>query len=137
MFCRESVAQLREAYPQLQALGAQVLVVGNGRPEQAQAFRKEFEVPFELLVDPELAAYAAAGLKRGVGSTFHPRVVKNFFRSRGRGFRQGRVQGDPWQQGGTFAIAADGELVYQHVEQVGGEKAPAEELLAALHSQPL
>ena len=88
----------------IRAAGAELVVVGSGRPWHAKAFRDEHGLDFPLRVDPELAAYRAAGLRRGAWRTLGPRVLAHAARAFGRGFRQGAVQGDPWQQGGVFLV---------------------------------
>ena len=57
-----------------------------------------------LLVDPELRAYRAAGLRRGRVELLSPRLPLNAMRALRAGYRQTSVQGDPWQLGGVFVI---------------------------------
>ena len=65
----------------LKARGAELVVVGNGRPHHAADFVQERALDFPVLVDPELRAYAAAGLRRGLFATFSLETVKNAIRS--------------------------------------------------------
>ena len=53
----------------------------------------------------------------------------NFLHARQKGFKQGRTQGDPWQQGGSLVIAPGGEVLYHYVSATPGDHAPPEELL--------
>jgi peroxiredoxin len=132
MFCREQVAQLRDKAPAIRALGAEPAAVGNGKPHHAEAFQNEYKFDFPLLVDPELRAYAAAGLRRGVFKSFNFESIANAFRALGRGFRQGRTKGDPWQQGGTFVITPSGDVLFSHVSKVAGDHPDLEDVLTAL-----
>lgn len=132
MFCREQVAQLRGHLPRIRALGAELVVVGNGTPKQAAGFRKDQHIDFPLLVDPGLKAYEAAGLKRGLLTVLSPGVLARGFTTLRHGFTQGSTQGDPWQQGGAFVVAAGGEVRYAFVSDAAGHHPPPEELLAAL-----
>jgi peroxiredoxin len=134
MFCREQVAQLREALPAIRATGAELVVVGNGTPEHAKRFREDFGADFPLYVDPQLAAYRVAGLRRGVLQTLAPRVVGNALRAFSRGARQGAVMGDPWQLGGTFVVRTDGALAFQHVSREAGDHPRIEDVLRAVES---
>ncbi|MCB1054639.1 MAG: AhpC/TSA family protein, partial [Acidobacteria bacterium] len=104
--------QLRDIDPEIQARGAHLAVVGNGSPAQAARFQEERELPFELLTDPDLTAYAAAGLRRDKGSTFRLGVLKNAARALAGGNLQGSVQGDPWQQGGAFVFAPGDRVLF-------------------------
>jgi peroxiredoxin len=110
---------LREHVPSIQATGARLVVVGNGQPWQAQAFLDDHPVDAELLVDPKLEAYAAAGLRRSMASTMlNVKSLKHGRRAMKAGHRQGKIQGDPWQQGGAFIISPDHQV---HFAQVSGE----------------
>lgn len=104
-------AALREA-------GAQVVYVSTGAPGHAAAFRVEHGLTGAVLSDPPLAAFAAAGMARGLGALLRPRTVANAVRALRAGFRQRAVQGDPMQQGGVLVFGADG-AVLAHRRDVG------------------
>lgn len=110
------------------------MLVGSGTPGMAQAFRAEADIPSEvtLAVDPERKVYDALGLKRGVFRALSVRSVAGAARAWRAGFRQGKVQGDPWQNGGTFVVAPGGEVVFAHVSQRSGDHPGVEALLGAL-----
>ena len=125
---------MREFTQQFEELGARLVVVGNGQPHHAARFRDDFDLDFPLLVDPEMNAYRAAGLRRDLGSTFDRRLVKNSMRALKEGFRQKSVQGDPWQQGGAFVIDPDGEVLFSYISQVGGDHVDPQDLLETLRT---
>jgi len=132
MFCREQVAQLCDHLSEIRAKGAELVVVGNGQPFQARAFRDERKLDFPLLVDPGLKAYKAAGLKRGALLTLNPMTALRGVRAMKDGFRQGLMEGDPWQQGGAFVIGKDGGVRFAFVSSGAGVHAEPADLLAAL-----
>ena len=135
MFCREHVAQLRDANEAIESLGASVVIVGNGTPAEARTFCDEFAVPFPVFVDPERGAYEAAELRRGVRTALAPRSLRDGLRALRSGHRQSRIQGDTWQQGGVLVIVprdGGGELVYRHADSSGGDHAPLAAILTAL-----
>lgn len=134
MFCREQVAQLRGVVDDIRQRGAELHVIGSGSVEQAALFQRERELDVPLYVDPSLASYRAAGLRRDAGATLHPRILKNVARTLGGGFRQGRTRGDAWQQGGAFVIAPGGEVAFAQVSQVAGDHADPAEILRALET---
>ena len=136
MFCREQVAQLRDIVPQLRDRGAELVVVGNGSVEQAATFARERELDFPLLTDPGRRAHKTAGLLRNIVSTFNPFFVKAAGRAMMAGHRQGRVQGDPWQQGGAFVFAPGDEVLFAQVSKAAGDHADPADLLAALPAAP-
>lgn len=123
---------MRGEVPKIRELGGELVVVGNGQPMHATDFRERNQLDFPLLVDPDLEAYAAAGLRRGVGSALNPRVLGNAWRAMRGGHRQGKTQGDPWQQGGAFVISPDAQVHYQQISRTAGDHADPAELLAAL-----
>jgi NAD(P)-dependent dehydrogenase (short-subunit alcohol dehydrogenase family) len=134
MFCREQVAQLRDRLPELRAAGANVAVIGNGSAEFARAFRDDLALgdDVSLLVDPELRSYRAAEMRRGRSELLSPRLASNALRAMREGYRQGAVQGDPFQLGGVLVIRPDGALTYRHVSRVAGDHPPLDEVIAAL-----
>ncbi|MEM7167123.1 MAG: peroxiredoxin-like family protein [Planctomycetota bacterium] len=119
-----------------------MVLVGSGEVEAARAFAAEHPMPenTRLLVDPELEAFSAAELKRGVLRALGPKLPFQAMRALGSGARQGAIAGDPWQLGGSFALLAGGECVFEHrCDDAGAHAAPREvlaALAAALPSKP-
>ena len=114
------------------ARGIEVVIIGNGNATFAEAFREEFELEGLLLVDPELGAYRAAGLRRGRVELASPRLFKNAYRAFTSGARQTAVQGDPWQLGGVLVFAPGGELRFVFRSREAGDHATPEAIEAAL-----
>lgn len=109
-----------------------MVVVGNGRPEHARMFAEDEGIDFTLWVDPEMKAYRAAGLRRGVGAVLSLRMVKHSVRALRGGFRQTKTQGDPWQNGGVFVITSAGATVFEQISREAGDHAEISEIVAAL-----
>jgi len=123
---------LRDRIDEIRSRGADLVIVGNGAPHFAAAFREDFNLDGTLLVDPELKAYRAAGLRRGRVEILSPRLPLHAVRALWRGARQGSIQGDPWQLGGVFVIRPGGELTYRYISREAGDHAPIEAILQAL-----
>ncbi len=123
---------MRDHSQEIDRLGARLVVVGNGSAAFAAAFREDTGLDALLLVDPDLAAYRAAGLRRGRVEVLSPRILTNAVRAAAAGFRQTSVQGDPWQLGGVFVFAAGGELVLEHASREAGDHVDPERIVAAL-----
>ncbi len=128
--------QLHRDLDKLHAAGAELHVIGNGSPSFIDGFREETKWTGPIYTDPSLATYKAAELKRGVAKTFDPRAIGGTIKAVMRGGRQGRVQGDPWQQGGVLVIARDGTVLMQDVSDRPGDNAQAPEIIAALPTSP-
>jgi NAD(P)-dependent dehydrogenase (short-subunit alcohol dehydrogenase family) len=123
---------LRDRVDEIRARGAELVIVGNGTRYFAEAFREDFELDTPLLVDPELRAYRAAGLRRGRVEILSPRLPLNALRALRKGFVQTSVEGDPWQLGGVFVIRPGGALMYRYLSQEAGDHPPVDDILAAL-----
>jgi NAD(P)-dependent dehydrogenase (short-subunit alcohol dehydrogenase family) len=123
---------LRDAQQEIRARGAELAIVGNGAAHFAKAFREDFSLTGPLLVDPELRAYRAAGLRRGRVELLSPRLPLHALRALRAGARQTGVQGDPWQLGGVFVIRPDGTLAFRHLSREAGDHPAVSEVLAAL-----
>lgn len=132
MFCRERAAQLRRREAELAAAGATLVFVGTGTPAMAADFARTHAGPHPVLSDVARRAFAAAGMRRTWLSTLHWRVVRNAFRALRAGFRQGRVLGDPWQQGGVLVFDAAGRLLHQELDAAGGDAIDLDAVMAAL-----
>lgn len=123
---------MRDPIQTWRSQGVDVVIIGNGNREFAEDFRKEFEIEGRLLVDPDLHAYRAAGLRRGRREIASPQLVGNAIRALRKGARQTKVMGDPWQLGGVFVFAPGGELRFRYASVAAGDHASPEEIEAAL-----
>ena len=135
MHCREHVVQLHRRIDDLHAAGAEVFVIGNGAPTFIAGFRDEVRWTGPIYTDPTLAVYRAAGLKRGVLATVN---LAGAWRSVGalrRGAKQGRTQGDQWQQGGVVVVATNGDVLWTHASEGPGDNATADQIISALRSK--
>ena len=124
--------QLHRDIDQLKSHGADLYVIGNGTPNFIAGFRDQTKYDGPVYTDPSLAVYQAAQLKRGVARTFDPRALGDTVGAFMRGHRQGRTQGDPWQQGGVLVIAPSGDVLWQHASDRPGDNATARDIVAAL-----
>ena len=104
----------------------------------ARAFAEERDIPFRLLVDPELTAYRTLDLRRSLGSAMSLGALRAGVRAYRSGYRQGVTQGDPLQQGGVLVLARGGEVVFlQRSEHAGDHPAEAEILDASRRAAAL
>jgi peroxiredoxin len=126
------VAQLRRERGRSEAAGLGVVLVGMGSPEESQAFRRRFDVPFPLVCDPEKRLYTLYGLGTGkVAEVLSPRVLLRSLGALGRGHVPGRPQGDVLQMPGAFVIDRDGTVLLAHYSRDPADHPAPEALLAA------
>jgi hypothetical protein len=126
------VVQLHQENDKLKSAGVDLVVIGNGAPNFIEGFREQTKYDGPLYTDPSLATYKAAELKRGVGRTFDPRALGKTVSAFMKGHRQGRTQGDAFQQGGVLVVAPDGTIKFHHASERPGDHATVEQIIAAL-----
>ena len=124
---------MRDDLEAWQKRGVHVTLIGNGNASFAQAFREDFSLEQnQILVDPDLAAYRAAKLRRGSAAIASTRIFGEAARALRSGARQSGVQGDAWQLGGVFVFGAGGELRFAYRSSSAGDHAAANDIEAAL-----
>ena len=123
---------MRDELEAFDEAGAEVVLVGNGSAAFAEGFRDDVGWNGRLLIDTELRAYRAAGLRRGRAEVLSPRLVGNAARALSEGYRQAAVQGDPWQLGGVFVIRPGGTVTFRQASREAGDHADLEAVKAAL-----
>jgi hypothetical protein len=134
MFCREHVVQLHCEIRAIRDAGAELYVIGNGAPTFIEGFRETTGYTGVVYTDPSLAVFAAARLKRGVGTMLSLGVVKRGLSTLRRGFRQGVTHGDNLQQGGVLVIGRDGRVLWQHVSDAPGDNADPADVVRAVRN---
>jgi len=123
---------LRDILPAIREAGAELVIVGNGTPDMARAFRDELGLEAPLYTDPTRRTYALAGFKRGVFATFSAKGMAHAARAWRKGFRQTATRGDALQQGGLLVVERGGRILYAHRDSEAGDLASNDEVLAAL-----
>ena len=124
--------QLHRDLDAIHRANAELYVIGNGTPSFIAGFRDETGFTGAVYTDPSLEVYKAAELKRSVARTLDPRSLGKAFRAFRDGQRQGRTQGDAWQQGGVLAVAPSGEVRCHHASDRPGDNATGAQIVAAL-----
>lgn len=107
-----------------------MVAIGNGTPLMARDFIERFAIAFEVFTDPSREAFALAGMRRTFGLGL--KTLGHGLRAWRGGFRQGKTQGDPWQQGGVLGIDRDGTIFFEHADEGAGDHADVQSVLAAV-----
>ena len=118
-FCRETVADLREA---ASAPGfPPVLFFFQGVPIEGRAFLRRYWPGARAVSDPELFFYEAFGLQRGsLLQLFGPAVFRAGRRARGKGHENGSRSGDIFRMPGAFLVERE-RVVWQHQYRHAGD----------------
>jgi hypothetical protein len=125
---------LRTQLSSIHETGAELIIIGNGKPHHAESFRRDMQMTSPLYVDPKMGTYRALNLRNGIWYTFTPAAWLMAFRAYRQGYRITGVKSDPWQQGGTFVVLPNGEVPYHYISKHSGDHPPAQDFLAALRS---
>jgi hypothetical protein len=128
------VAELRPRLAEFENARSQVAVIGSGWPAAAKGFAEKNNLPaaVPVLVDRERRSFSLLGLRRSMFATlFSLHVVRNFLKLRREGFKQGRTQGDRWQQGGAAVVSRSSEVVYRYASAAPDDALPIDAVLAA------
>ena len=100
IFCRERISELKSVLPEIETMGAKAVVIGCGTALMAEDFVESFGVDVPVYTDPSREVFLLAGMKRKFGLGLA--TVGGAIRAAKAGARQGKTQGDPWQQGGVL-----------------------------------
>ncbi len=125
---------MRGEYEEIQQRGAEVVTIGTGNADYANAFVHDEEIPFPVLVDDEAKAAHAASIERvSVFGLFSPDSFPGAWRAWKAGHRIGKPGARTNQLGGTFVVGPGPVVRYEHRDAHTADHAPIEEILAALH----
>jgi hypothetical protein len=122
---------LRTREQELDTAGARLVFVGTGLPAMAADFARAHAGPHPVLGDPQRAAFAAAGMRGGIWTMLHWRLLPNLWRALRAGFRQTNVQGNAWQHGGVVVLAADTRVLHREVDRTAGDTLDLDAIVAA------
>jgi peroxiredoxin len=124
---------LREHYDEILSLGADIVAVGTGDGRYAEAFAKEEQIPFLVLVDDDAHAANAASLKTlNWFQLLHPRTWKATRATSKRGHHVHKAGKRVKQIGATFVIGAGDRIRYEYMDADSTDHAPIEEVIAVL-----
>jgi len=124
---------LREHHDEIVSLGADIVAVGTGDRRYAEAFAKEEQIPFLVLVDDDARAANAASLKTlNWFQLLHPRTWKATRATSKRGYHVHKAGKRVKQIGATFVIGAGDRLRYEYMDADSTDHAPIEEVVAVL-----
>jgi hypothetical protein len=121
---------MEEIRGKLESRGARLYAIGNGNSLMARDFVEQFDIQFGVYTDPSLSTYKAMDFKRKIGIGLSS--IRSGFRAARMGHTQGKVQGDPWQQGGEAIFSRQGTLIWSRTSPSAGDHSSPVEVLKAL-----
>ena len=132
LFCKQQVSELAKETDRIHALGAELVVVGNGGAEHVRWFEEDFGIETPVFTDSTGEAYRTVGAKRGFFSGANPLTTLASLRAFASGYRQSGTRGDRYQQGGVFVIGPDGSMPYRYLSRYAGDHPAPQAVVAAL-----
>ena len=135
MLCRDQLAQLRRHAVEFAERHATVLTVTFGPASRMEAWLRETQSPFVLLLDRPRAAYEAYSVHRSLAS-LSIAAVRRSRELMKEGQPATGLQGDPLQLGGTFVVDHSGIVRFAHRSATPVDYPPADDLLTVLGGLP-
>ncbi len=127
------MAQLRQAKPQIDAAGAQVVLVGMGDPAATESFRHQFDIPFPMICDPDRELYKSFNLNRmGAFDFLSPSMAIKGLSAMSQGHFVGMPTGDIKQLAGAFVIDAHGVIRFSHISKSAQDIVAPQTILNAI-----
>jgi peroxiredoxin len=124
---------LRERYDEITGMGADLVAVGTGDRRYAEAFVRDEQIPFLVLVDDDATAARAASLQTlSWFQLLHPRTWKATRETSKRGYHVHKSGKRVKQIGATFVIGPGTRLRYEHMDADSTDHADVDEVVAAL-----
>ena len=124
---------MRDSDDDLAAAGARLVAVGTGDQRYADAFVRETEAPFLVLVDDDAAAAQAASVRTvGWFSLLHPRTWRASVDTWKRGHRVHKAGARVTQLGATFVLGPGDRLTYEYIDADSTDHAPVADVLTAV-----
>ncbi len=133
-FCRGHVIRTIQARADLERLGADVVLVAFHDPELLTAkMLRDLELPYTLLLDPQMAAYRQWGLgQAGLMTWIRPGLYWAGLKSALRREPSLGKSPDPGQLGGDFVVDRQGRLTLVNRMKSYHDRAAMPRLIAAL-----
>ena len=110
---------MRDYVPEVHTAGGEIVILGNGSPEQAGWFVEDYKVEMPVFTDQALASHAIVGARKP--RMMDPRSMFRGFEAMRNGFRQTKVMGSAMQLGGVFVITPDGRMPYRYLSRFAGD----------------
>ncbi len=103
-FCYPHIQDLKTRYAEIQALGAELLMITSTDPVQSQQIQTDLQLPYPLLVDPDCRTFRLYGVGQALGAPLP----------------------------GQFILDQEGRLRFKHVFSFADANADTDEVLRVL-----
>lgn len=115
-------------------MNAELIVIGNGKPQDLPEFAKLTGYSGKLFTDPSLKTFKALGFSRKISGLMAMDAVVSGFKALKDGIRPGSMQGDALQLGGAVVIGPGNQVFYYYKGKQAADHAPVKAILAGCTS---
>jgi len=123
--------RLHNARKKINEAGFNIFLVGLGTQKQAEKFREEFSLSFQIICDPQKELYRMYDLKGGtIADVASPSILLKGLRAMSLGYRPGIPGRDVMQLPGVFLIDTNGNIRYSYFSKDASDHPSVETLLA-------
>jgi len=132
--CSQQVDALIPHVAQLSQLGLTIVLIGSGQQQHLAGFIERHKLagyPLEMLTDPSLTMFRAAGLQRSLWRTLGPTALAKEVVARTRGYFSTNLEGDVFQQGGVLLCDPRGTVVFSREHRYASEPIAATVIVKA------
>ena len=128
-FCNRRVHELKASYPELRALGVEVVGV-FGSPRESLLHRVGRQnPPFPLLADPDDRVHALYRTRTSLLGLLDPRALPYYLEGLRLGIPHGATDGELFRMPAEFLIGEDLRIARAHYGRNGADRLPLEEVL--------
>jgi peroxiredoxin len=133
-FCRAYAVQLNRARSRFAEAGAQLVLIGQGTPQDAARFRRRMRIDLQVLADVDRVTYLWAGTKLAtLDELISPVVVARGLLAMAKNqVILGHNTADEAQLGGSIVVLPDGTIAFSHISRDAADMAPPDEILSVV-----
>ena len=122
----DRAARLNEEYADYRAAGINPVIIGQGEPERAAAYKEEHKIEGTIICDPDFKAYSAFGLSNfGIEQLLYDAPEETWCHSKeiGLEFQEARrainrpLVDNPWLSPGEFLVDKSGTIRVSYTYQ--------------------
>lgn len=129
------MAQVVAHHEQFQTVNVQIATISFGTAYWSKVWLQETQSPFPFLLDQELVAYRAFGLKHSALRAWSPRNLLYYAKARLQGQKTLGNRGDTHQLGGDFVVDGNGRILLAHPSRDPVDRPSISELLQAVQQK--
>ncbi|GAB5603429.1 hypothetical protein FJNA_19550 [Thermus sp. FJN-A] len=135
-FCNRRVHELKALYPELRALGVEVVGIFGSSLETLRTRVGRQHPPFPILADPDDRVHALYRTRNSLWGLLDPKALPYYLEGLRLGIPHGSTDGELFRMPAEFLIGEDLRIARAHYGKNGADRLPLEEVRAWAQSGP-